>query len=202
MLNEIWKPVPIEGYEEFYFISSLGRVKSLRTNRVLKGCINKNGYKVYGLTSKNGEDKIFYAHRLVAMAFIPNPDNKPEVDHIIPISEGGTNEVSNLRWVTSYENTHNIITSHKNSEAKKGRVLDEGHVEILRKANTKDEVIGINIKDGHIITYASCEEARRNGYSHVSDCCRGKRNSDKSYKWYYKKEAIKLGIIKENDKDD
>ena len=47
MLNEIWKPVPIEGYEEFYFVSSLGRVKSLRTNRVLKGCINKDGYKVY-----------------------------------------------------------------------------------------------------------------------------------------------------------
>ena len=202
MVNEIWKPVPIKGSEEFYFVSSLGRVKSLRTNRILKGCVNKDGYRVYGLTSEEGEDKVFYAHRLVAMTFLPNPGNKPEVDHIIPISEGGTDELSNLRWVTSYENTHNVITSRKNSEAKKGRVLDEGHVEILRKTNTKDAVVGINIKDGHIITYASCEEARRNGYYHVSACCRGKRGSDKGYKWYYRKEAIELGLIREDDIND
>lgn len=202
MVNEIWKPVPIKGFEEFYFVSSLGRVKSLRTNRILKGCVNKNGYRVYGLTSEEGEDKVFYAHRLVAMAFLPNPENKPEVDHIIPISEGGTDELSNLRWVTSYENTHNVITSRKNSEAKKGRILDEEHVDILRKTNTKDAVVGINIKDGHIIIYASCEEARRNGYCHVSACCRGKRGSDKGYKWYYRKEAIKLGLIREDDIND
>ena len=200
-MEEIWKPVPMKGYEDSYLISSFGRLKSFRKSspKILKGCINSNGYTVYGLTSDSGEHKIFYAHRLVATAFIPNPENKPEVDHIVPISEGGGNEVGNLRWVTSFENTHNVITSRKSSEAKRGRALNKDHVEVLREVNTKDSVVGIHIKTGDIIEFMSSEEARRNGYYHVSACCRGKRGSSGGYKWYYHKEAIIMGLIEDGN---
>lgn len=145
-MNEIEEWKDIEGYEGFYQISNLGRVKSLeRINihsnghrhivkeKILKQSKNNKGYYMVNL-KKCGENKFSTIHRLVANAFVPNPDNKPEVDHIIPISEGGTNNASNLRWCTHKENMNNPLaikkftertysdeTLKKMSDAKKGK---------------------------------------------------------------------------------
>ena len=110
MENEIWKD--IRGYEGIYQVSNLGRVKSLerevmRSNgriTYLKECILKprirKGYLVLNLSLK-GKKKTFAVHRLVARAFIPNPENKPTVDHI---NENKLdNKLSNLRWATQEE---------------------------------------------------------------------------------------------------
>ena len=91
--NEIWKDC--KGYEGLYQVSNKGRVKSLqriRTNHtggvwiqeeaILTGKINHDGYKVVHFTQPKGKTKIEFVHRLVALAFIPNPDNKKEVNHI------------------------------------------------------------------------------------------------------------------------
>ena len=116
MEEEIWKP--IKDYEGLYEVSNLGRVKSLnyrgtRKERILKNTERSNGYLAIGLI-KNGKTKMFRVHRLVAEAFIPNPENKPCVDHINTIRDD--NRVENLRWVTYKENNNNPLTKKKYSE--------------------------------------------------------------------------------------
>ena len=104
MKEEVWKP--IKDYEGLYEISNLGRVKSLNYKRtgkekILKNTVCNDGYLKVGLT-KNGKDKVFRIHRLVAEAFIPNPENKPFIDHINTIRDD--NRIENLRWCTQKEN--------------------------------------------------------------------------------------------------
>lgn len=109
---EVWKK--IKGFEKLYEVSNLGRVRRLDTIVVDKNNMKKhikgkilnsqqysNGYLFYCL-SKNGLRKGFLAHRLVALAFIKNPENKKEVNHI---NEDKTdNRVKNLQWMTHKEN--------------------------------------------------------------------------------------------------
>lgn len=122
-LNEIWKD--IKGYEGLYQVSNLGRVKALErkftyniNTKILKEKIKKQcetskrngkqGYLCTRLKDKNGNSKCLYTHRLVAEAFIPNPDNKETVNHI----DGNkhNNNVNNLEWNTFSENNKHAIT--------------------------------------------------------------------------------------------
>lgn len=103
--NETWKDIEdFEGYQ----ISNLGRVKSLnyhrtKRERILQQNINKVGYCVVHLC-KNGKCHTFAVHRLVAIAFIANPNEKPQVNHL---DECKTNNcVENLEWATAKENTN------------------------------------------------------------------------------------------------
>ena len=94
----------IEGYEN-YLIYDDGKVSSKRfKNRFLKPATSIKGYKNIVLC-KNGKGKNFTIHRLVALHYIPNPENKPEVDHIS--RDPSNNHVDNLRWATSLENNQN-----------------------------------------------------------------------------------------------
>lgn len=96
---EIWKDVT--GYEGLYLVSSYGRVKSVKSGLILKPT-QKNCGGLQLKLSKNGKSKGFQISRLVANAFIPNPDNKPYVDHIDGVRYH--NFVENLRWCTQKEN--------------------------------------------------------------------------------------------------
>ena len=113
MEEEIWKP--IKDFEGYYEVSNMGRVRSLNYKRTGKEKILKNigdykGYLEIVLT-KNGKQKQFKVHRLVAEAFIPNPENKPCIDHINTVKSD--NRVENLRWVTYKENSNNEKTLEK-----------------------------------------------------------------------------------------
>lgn len=126
-MSEIWKD--IKGYEGFYQVSSEGRVKRVKRsfkcstvyggNATLKELILKPRYDSKAKGLKHGyfrvslKGKSFCVHRLVAEAFIPNPDNKPYVDHIDTDIEN--NKASNLRWVTASENNRNILSRKKRS---------------------------------------------------------------------------------------
>lgn len=96
--EEIWKPAP--GYEGLYNVSNLGNVFSVVSNRLLKPYLRR-GYKSVWLT-KTRIEKNKLIHRLVAIAFISNPEDKKEVNHID--GDKNNNSVNNLEWATPGEN--------------------------------------------------------------------------------------------------
>lgn len=113
-IKEIYKP--IKGYD--YEVSNLGLVRNVKTGRILKNNLCSNGYLRVGL-HKDGVQKNFSVHRLVANAFIPNPKNLPEVNHINECKTD--NRIDNLEWCTrEYNNnygTHNERVAKAKSRA-------------------------------------------------------------------------------------
>lgn len=101
-MKELWRP--IEGYS-LYEISNLGKIRNVQKNIIRKTKISNEGYEQITLVRDDGKKKYLTVHRLVALTFIPNPDNLPEVDHID--RDKLNNNVDNLRWVTKKENMHN-----------------------------------------------------------------------------------------------
>lgn len=99
-MKEIWKDV--RGYEGYYKVSNLGRVRS--NNKILKSSLQKCGnYCRYRVNLYlDGNIKMYKVHRLVAQAFIKNPLNKPQVNH--KDNNPLNNKINNLEWVTNYEN--------------------------------------------------------------------------------------------------
>jgi hypothetical protein len=168
---QIWKD--IEGYKGHYQISNYGNVRSLKKDAFLMKGAYLKGYKIISLW-KNGIGKMFRIHRLVAAAFIPNPENKPCIDHID--GDRANNHADNLRWVTVKENQNNPITKSK---------------WIGRKAKPHHEKAIEQIKNGIVVNvFVSIQEAARKGnFSATAICkvCKGKGNLHKGYKWRYKK---------------
>ena len=210
MEEEIWKP--IKDYEGLYEVSNLGRVKSLNYRKTGKEKILKNiecrGYLAVCLT-KNGKQKLFKVHRLVAETFIPNPESKPCIDHINTIKND--NRVKNLRWVTHKENNNNPLTKKKYSENHReqtgennpmyGRTGEKSprygkqHTEETKKKMSKS-VVQINPNTNEVIkVWGSAIEAERQGRfnnSAINQCCKGKRKSHKGYKWIFLEDYEKL----------
>lgn len=117
-VSEVWKDIP--EYEGLYQVSNLGRVKSLpkhyHQEMILKNKLTKDGYHETTLY-KNNKSKCIRTHRLVAIAFIPNPNNKPQINHI----DGNklNNNVNNLEWCTNRENIdHSLKTGLQNHKGK------------------------------------------------------------------------------------
>lgn len=110
-INEIWKPVV--GYEGLYEVSSFGRLKRIAAARgtvvgyIFTPSLDTKGYLRTRITDKNGKCKTIKMHRVVAEAFLPNPDNLPIVNHINGITTN--NYVSNLEWCThAYNMQHSF----------------------------------------------------------------------------------------------
>ena len=102
--NELWKEIP--GAKEKYMISSFGRVMS-PSGGIRKLYQWESGYMGIGIVMESGKKRILRVHRLVAQAFIPNPDNKPCVNHLN--GDKTDNRVENLDWCTPSENSRHCI---------------------------------------------------------------------------------------------
>ena len=173
MISVIEKWRPIEGYEGLYEVSNYGDVKSMDYNhtgkeKILRTQINR-GYVQVALTTNN-KQKRFYVHRLVAQAFIPNPDNLPQVNHKDEVKTN--NSVDNLEWCTvKYNNNY-------------GTAIERSHKSQLKP-------IKQYTLDGEFVReWASIAEAGRNGFSAgcVCMCCKGKNENHNNFVWKYAEE--------------
>ena len=118
-MNEIWKD--IDGFEE-YQVSNTGKIKSLKwgKEKIKKPSVDKDGYFRICL-SKAGKQKLFLVSRLIAIAFLPNPDNKPEINH--KDGKKQNNHVNNLEWATRSENVkHSFDVLHRKGGGWRGGV--------------------------------------------------------------------------------
>lgn len=159
--GEIWKPV--KNMETLYKVSNYGRVISIQFHgktgcKLMTQTTVKLGYKFVKLRDwKNGIANSFPVHRLVAEAFIPNPENKPQVDHID--TNPSNNNLDNLRWVTNLENQRNPLTLSKISS----------HMTSMNKESIGPKASAAKKRKAVVyqgITYKSIIEAsRETGYS-------------------------------------
>lgn len=177
--TEQWKV--IEGFD-LYEISNTGKIRNQK-GKILKPVDNGKGYLKFTL-KHDGRNKREYVHRLVAAAFISNPENKPCVNHID--NDPSNNCVENLEWCTHQENMNWM---NKQNRAKR----TPEWIENLHKAQeeTYVAVIGENIKSGEKIYFSKLNDVKKEGFqpSCVCDCCKGKRGrtQHKGYRWKYEK---------------
>ena len=173
-MQEVWKD--IKGYEGLYQISNLGNVKSVNrivsrgTNfkpvreRILKTG-NKDRYR-YVMLSKYGKSKTGWVHRLVAQAFIPNPDNLPCVNH--KDENPSNNVVDNLEWCDySYNNSYNNIRVKAAIPKRKAVVQYNKNGEFIRvwaHAREAAEALGINKRA-------------------IYECCKGRSQTSGGFIW-------------------
>lgn len=192
-MEEIWKD--IEGYEGFYQVSNLGRIKSLEKNikrispkgneytvkypeKMLKQYGNHRGYLITQL-SKSGKSESCLVHRIVAQAFIPNYEDKAQINH--KNCNKQDNRIENLEWVTNNENR---LHAMKNG-------LCKG---LKGKENPNSKKVNQYDLNGKLLKQWECMSDIARYYkvknvSNISECCKRRKRKDKNGKEYYSKTA-------------
>ena len=190
-MTEQWRTAVYDGevYEGLYKVSNLGRIKSLNylntgKESVMEPDKTTNGYFQVGLW-KDGESKKCLVHRLVAIAFVPNPEGKPQVNHkdedktnnFVFLNEDGTvnKEKSNLEWKTPKENSNHGTRNERISKA-------------MTNGKLSKPVLQLSLTGELIREWPSVSECERNEFNqgYIAACCRGELKQYKGFLWMYK----------------
>ena len=162
-----YKQVP--GYQEYY-AGYNGNIYSSKTNKILSPGISCNGYKMVYLMDSNHKRNTKRVNRIVALTWLPNPNNLPQVHHID--ENKLNNSVYNLKWVTRTENM--------NAGTVKNRIGKANSVSLINNKKTSRPVVLTSIKDGSKLYFPSTKEARRQGFR--PDCIlNGPQKTTKGY---------------------
>ena len=203
-MTEQWRTAVYDGeiYEGLYKVSNLGRILSLNYRNTGKPGLmtpvkRKDGYSQVGFW-KNGEYKMCRVHRLIAQTFLPNPENKPEVNHKIEGKKGKSinmvffnedgsidKERTTIEWVTRKENNNYGTHNERISKA-------------MTNGKLSKRVLQLSLSGDLIKEWESTRECGRNGFysSHVTECCNGKIPHYKGFLWmYYDDFKEKFGCI-------
>ena len=140
----------IEGYDN-YEVSNLGNVKNIKRQTLLTQSLDKDGYRKLALF-QNKKYTHFRVHRLVALMWLPNPLNKPVIDHIDGNKQN--NNVNNLRWATFQENQFNKNLNSNSTSGVKG-------ITFRKSSNKWEASIMLNGKNIYIGKYTNLEEAKQ-----------------------------------------
>ena len=162
-MSEVETFVKIDGFEN-YEVSNLGRVRNIKSGRILKPRLH-NGYLRLCLY-KNNKNKDLLLHRIIATAFIDNPDEKPQVNHID--ENKLNNDLSNLEWCTERENA-----------------IHGTRIKRIAEKNFK-KVIQLDLNDNVLNEFESIKQAERETgifATSISACCNGKVKRAGYFKW-------------------
>lgn len=175
---EIWKD--IKGYEGLYQVSNFGRVINCKRNSEMKAIVRSNGYLSVNLT-KDGKCRTLSIHRLIAEAFIPNPQGLPCINHID--ENKCNNSIENLEWCTYRENTQKYMDNHP-------EVFSEynGRPRIKRPHKHFSAVEQMTMSGEPVKVWKNVSVIKHEmGWSDwsIAECCRGNRHSAYGYKWRY-----------------
>jgi hypothetical protein len=192
----MWKEIP--DTDGLYFANENGQIKSsdrwrntknqyskskyIRHGKILKPVLNSHGYYCVTIKYLNGSQKVMTVHRLIAKTFLPNPDNKPQINHIDGIKTN--NCVSNLEWCTASENIHHAFSTGLNKGGKpwlnKFGKLHPNSIPVQaydKNNNLVAEFESMNIAAKNLNMKSS---------SHISSCINGKRKTAGGYFWKIK----------------
>lgn len=170
----MWKQIP--GYSN-YLINDKGDIYSIKSKRLIKQRVSKFGYYRAALFKEAGEKHEIMVHRLVAMAFLENPANLPQVNHK---NENKTdNRVENLEWCTC---SYNINYGNRNKTV--SRKLAK-----IKEKTAARKILQIDIMTKKTIkVWKSMHEIERKlgiPHSNIYACCTGKRKTRGGYIWKY-----------------
>lgn len=192
---ESWREIDKLGGK--YLVSDRGRIMQAvrydKYGRKAGGRIlalnkrDKDGYAIAQI-EQGGKSYYFRVHRLVAEAFIPNPESKPQVDHINAIKDD--NRASNLRWATPKENNNNPITIENNRIAQTGKVMSRVSSARKSEAMEKKPVVKYCLSGKFVAIYASVADAAKSlgdksCCGGITNCCKGRSKTARGFIWRY-----------------
>ncbi|ATE83960.1 HNH endonuclease [Lactococcus phage LP0209] len=163
-MTEVETFVKIGGFEN-YEVSNLGKVRNIKSGRTLKPSLIQSGYLRHSLY-KHNKRKNLLLHRIIATAFIDNPEEKPCVNHID--ENKLNNDLRNLEWCTARENA-----------------IHGTRIKRIAEKRSK-KVIQLDLNDNILNVFKSMRQAEREtgiSATSISACCNGKRKSAGKYKW-------------------